>query len=438
MTVSHDLLRLKLAEALATPTVALTPRDVRVPAVPGKALAVIGVRRSGKTSFMARRRQERIDAGRPSESQLLLTLEDERLAGMDIADLGWLLDEHARRFPDLAGSRSLYLDEAQAVPGWDGLVRRLIDSGQQDILVSGSSARLLSREIATSLRGRAMEVLVHPFSFREALRHAGAEPTGSYEHLGPVERTALDERLRRYLIEGGFPEAQGLSAADRAALVRGYVDIVVLRDVIERHAVSNPVALRWIERQLLAQPGGPFTVNKQHDVLRSQGIPVGKDTLHAYLAYLEDAFLVRTLAMDSASERQRMTNPRKAYPVDPALSAPFERTGHEAGGAALETVVLLELERRGYEAAYVHTRAGFEVDFIARRAGDPPLLLQVSLETEGDATWDRELRALVEAAPRYPDARAVILTLDAAPPSRPLPPAITWVPAARWLLEEAG
>lgn len=435
MTVSHDLLRLKLAEALAAPSVALTPRDVRVPTVPGKALAVIGVRRSGKTSFMAWRRQELIAAGRPPESQLLVTLEDERLVGMDVADLRWLLDEHARRYSDVPGGRSLYLDEVQAVTRWEGLVRRLIDAGQPDILVSGSSARLLSREVATSLRGRAMEVLVHPFSFREALRHAGVEPAGAYEQLGPAQRTALDEQLRRYLVEGGFPEAQGLGATDRAALLRGYVDSVVLRDVIERHAVSNPLALRWIQRQLLAQPGGPFTINKHYDVLRSQGIAVGKDTLHAYLAHLEDAFLVRTLAMDSTSERQRMTNPRKAYPVDPALIGLFARTGHGGRGAALETVVLLELERRGYEVGYVRTRGGFEVDFVARRAGDPPLLLQVSLETEGDATWDRELRALVDASSHYPDARAVIVTLDAAPPTRPLPAAITWLPAARWLLE---
>ena len=436
MTVSHDLLRVKLADALAIGPAPLTPRDIRMPAVPHKAFAVIGVRRSGKTSFMVRRRQERIDQGRPPESQLLVSLEDDRLAGMDVVDLAWLVDEHARRFPALIGDRTIYLDEVQVVPGWERLVRRLMDGGGVDVFVSGSSARLLSREVATSLRGRAMEVLVHPFSFRESLRHAGAEPETTYETLAPVERSLLDERLRAYLEVGGFPEAQGLAAADRAALLRGYVDIVILRDVIDRHAVSNPVALRWMERQLLAQPGGAFSVNRQHDALRSQGVPVGKDTLHAYLAHLEDAFLVRTIAMHSASERQRMTNPRKAYPVDTGLIALFERSGRQLRGAALETAVLLELERRGCDVAYVRTQEGFEVDFIAHRAGQRPLLVQVSLETEGDDTWDRELRALVAAAPAHPEARPFLVTLDAAPPARPLPAGITWAPAARWLLEE--
>jgi hypothetical protein len=438
MTISHDLLRLKLAESLASAPPALTRRDVRLPGIPGKAFAVIGVRRGGKTSFLAQCRADRLAEGRTREAQLLVSLEDERLVGLSVAELGWLIEEHARQFPGLreAGGMTLYLDEVQTVPGWEGLVRRLMDAGGVELFVSGSSAKLLSREVATSLRGRAMEVLVYPFSFREALRHAGAEPSQPFGRLGPVDRTALDQWLRRYLVEGGFPEAQGASLRDRAALLSGYVDVVVLRDVIERHGVSNPLALRWIERQLLANPGGSFSVKKHYDTLRSQGVAVGKDTLHEYLAHLEDAFLVRTVAMNSASERQRMVNPRKAYPVDPGLIALFERSGRAHHGMALETVVMLELERRHWEVSYVRTAEGFEVDFLAHRAGDAPLLVQVCLESEGDETWDRELRALEAAATGHPDARPFLVTLDAAPPSRPLPRGITWAPAARWLLEE--
>ena len=191
-------------------------------------------------------------------------------------------------------------------------MRRLIDRGGAQVFVTGSSARLLSREVATSLRGRAMEVLIHPFSFREALRHAGAEPPAPLPESGPAA-AALQQRLRRYLVEGGFPEAQGAEPRDRAALLAGYVDVVVLRDVIERHGVTNPLALRWLQRQLLANPGGGFSVKKQYDTLRSQAVRVGKDTLHEYLGYLEDAFLVRTVSLHDASERRRMVNPRKAY-----------------------------------------------------------------------------------------------------------------------------
>jgi len=197
---------------------------------------------------------------------------------------------------------------------------------------------------------------VLPFSFREALRHAQAEPSKPWEALSPTERAALDQRLRRYLAEGGFPEAQGADPRDRAALLSGYVDVMVLRDVIERHVVSNPVALRWLQRQLLTGPGGAFSIKKHYDTLRSPGVSVGKDTLHDYLSHLEDAFLVRTVAMNSASERQRMVNPRKAYPVDTGLISLFERSGRTHQGRALETAVMLELERWGYEVSYVRTR----------------------------------------------------------------------------------
>ncbi|MGI9179577.1 MAG: ATP-binding protein [Longimicrobiaceae bacterium] len=436
-TVSRDLLRLKLAEALAARLLTLTPRDVHVPRIAGKAMAVIGVRRGGKTSFLQQRMSERIAGGSSRESQLLLALEDERLVGMTAADLGWLLEEHERQAPGLqeSGTLCLYLDEVQVVPGWETLVRRLMDAGGIEVFISGSSAKLLSREIATSLRGRAMEVLVHPFSFREALRHAGQEPASSWERLPSTERAALDASLRQYLEEGGFPEAQQTERRDRLALLKGYVDVMLLRDVIERHQVTNAQALRWLQRHLLATPGGGFSVKKLYDSLRSQGVAVAKDTLYEYLDHLQDAFLIRTVSMHSTSERQRMANPRKAYPIDPGLIPLYERAGREHRGRALETAVLLELERRGYMADWVRTADGWEVDFFSERPGDPPLLVQVSLETVQDETGEREVRALVAGAREHRAARPLLITLDSTPPARELPPPLEWQPAARWLLD---
>lgn len=435
MTISTDLLRLKLAEALEHEPPTLTRRDVRLPRIPNKTKAVIGVRRGGKTTFLAQCRAARIEGGSTSAAELFLSFEDERLAGMEAADLDRLLQEHAREVPNIPNGAGLYLDEIHLVRGWEGLVRRVMDRGDREIHISGSSAKLISREVATSLRGRGMDVLIHPFSFREVLRHAGEEPAGSYKRLPLAHRAMLDRRLRRYLIEGGFPEVQGADPRDRAALLAGYVDVLVLRDVIERHAVSNPVALRWLERQLLANPGGEFSVRKHYEVLRSQGLPVGKDTLHEFLGHLEDAFLIRTISMHSSSERQRMVNPRKAYPVDPGLISIFERTGRTQTGRALKTAVLLQLERRGFAVSYLRTSDGYEVDFLAERRGEPPWLVQVCLETAADSTWQRELRAIEAAAAQVPAGRRLVVSLDSTPPRHPLPEGIEWAPAARWLLE---
>lgn len=433
---SRDVLRVKLAESILPPPASLTQRDVRLPQIPGKPLAIIGVRRGGKTSFLHQQRARRMAEGRPAESQLLIGLEDERLVGMKATDLGWMIAEHERQFPALGEGRelSVYLDEVQLVPGWESLVHRLAETRRMEIFVSGSSAKLLSREVATASRGRLMEVLIHPFSFREAVRHAGSEPDQPWPRLNPTQRASLHGALQDYLAAGGFPEAQGIQIRDRSRLLGGYVDSMVLRDVIERHGVTNVPALRALQRHLLANPGGRFTIQKFYNSLRSQGIRVGKDTLHAYLDHLQDAFLIRVLEMHSASERQRMTNPRKAYPVDPGLIALYERPGRENRGRRLETAVLLELERREYSVAWLRVGDDLEVDFFATRPGDAPLLVQVSLDTAEDSTWEREVRALEQASRVHPEAEALLITQDPTPPLRALSKPLRWMSATEWLL----
>ena len=438
MTNIQTVLSQQLTDVISTPLPTLTRRDVRLPQVPGKAIAVIGVRRGGKTSFLYQCLADRLAAGQPRDSLLLLGLEDDRLSGITTDDLSWLVEEYYRRFPARRAKETvtLCLDEIQVVPAWERFVRRLADTEKIELLLSGSSAKLLSREIATSLRGRAMEALVHPFSFREVLRHARAEPDVPWAELGNAERLLLNTHLREYLNCGGFPEAQGRTVRDRQKLLQGYVDTMVLRDVIDRHAVSNTVALRWLQRELLANPAGMFSINKFFNTLKSQGVSVGKDTLHAYLGHLEDSFMIRTAALHTTSERKRMVNPRKAYPVDPGLIPLFQRTQEPQTGHALETAVMLELERREYRVGYVRTKDDHEVDFHASAPGRETLLVQVCADTSVVSTLDRELRALASARAEYPRARALMLTMDEVPPSATLPPHVEWQSAASWLLEE--
>ena len=345
----RDLIRQKIVDSLARPVPVFTRRTARLPAVHGKAVAVIGPRRAGKTTFLWQVLADRLESGTPREGLLYFSFEDERLAEMTVGELQLVVEEYYAIYPQWRDRRQavFFLDEIQTVPGWEAFVRRVMDTERVEIFLSGSSARLLSREVATQMRGRAMETLVLPFSFREYLRHAGAEPETMADRWTKSLRSAVEKRLRAYLATGGFPEAQGVTARDRLELLRGYVDTALFRDVVERHAVSNPVALRWMVRHLLGNAAGTFSVQRFYGDLRSQGIPVAKDTLHAYVAHLEDAFLIRTLPIAADSERRRMVNPRKVYPVDPGLIPVFDRAGRDNTGHALETVVALELERRG-------------------------------------------------------------------------------------------
>jgi len=435
-----EILHQKLIDALDRRLPAFTRREVRLPAIPGKALAVIGMRRSGKTTFLWQCMADRLGAGAPRDSLVYLDFEDDRIAGIQASDLSWLVEDYFLLKPGFrkAGSVTFLFDEIQTVPGWEKFVRRLMDTEKVEIVLSGSSARLLSREVATSMRGRALEVLVHPFSFREMLRHTGALPGGPWEDLSSAVHSDLNHRLNRYLTVGGFPEAINAPDPDRYALLRGYADLVALRDIIDRHGVTNPVALRWMQRHLLANAAAMFSVQKIYNDLRSQGIAVGKDTLHTYLGYLEDAFLVRAISLHSGSERQRMVNPRKAYPVDPGFIPVYDRTGRHNLGHALETAVLIELERRGRAVSYVRTKEGLEVDFLSIAPAQRPELIQVCVDISGQTVMERETRALLAAAKEVPDAELLLLTLDPTPPARPLPKPVMWKPAAAWLLDNSA
>ena len=432
----RPIVRQLLADALAASVPAHTRRDVYVPGIKGKALAVVGMRRSGKTTFLWQCLADRLAAGVPREALVYVNFEDERLIGMPALELQWVVEEYFSLYPEHRGARpvTFFFDEIQLVSGWETFVRRLLDTERVEIFLSGSSARLLSREVATSMRGRGLEALVHPFSFREHLRHRGSEPGRPWSRLTKASRSTVIKHFRDYLVTGGFPEAQGATTRDRGLLLRSFVDVALLRDVIDRHNVSNPAALRWMQRHLLANPAGSFSVQKFFDALRSQGLPVGKDTLHAYLGHLEDAFLVRTLWLHTASERQRMVNPRKVYPVDPGLIPLYDPAGRANLGHALETVVLLELERRGCQVGYVRTADGFEVDFHVRTPEGETLLIQACSHAADAGTVEREIRALAGAAAEHPHAVPVLLTFDVEPPRLSLPAPLRWQACAAWLL----
>jgi len=432
----------KLADSLAGPLPEGTPRRVHgAITLPGKATAVIGMRRAGKTTYLHQLRRERLEGGVARERLPYVSFEDEQLVGLAAKDLNLLLEEYYRRFPALRGSAKVTwcLDEIQVVPGWERFVRRVLDSEKVEIVLSGSSAALLSRELATAMRGRAWEVVIHPFSFEEYLRHHGHRVPERPELLAAAARSALERAFLEYLTVGGFPEAQGHDTPTRHRLLSDYVDVAMLRDVVERHAVSNVTGLRWMVRHLLGNAAGLFSVEKFYAALKSQGLSISKDTVHQLLGHLEDCFLVRTVWVDAGgSERRRMVNPRKAYPIDPGLIEVYDRTGRANLGRALETAVLLELERRRYEVTYVRTAAGYEVDFLARHPGGETVLIQVCAEATGDEARERELRALDEAGRSYPDAARLLLTATRDGLPAAVPAGVVAQPAYEWFLTGAA
>jgi hypothetical protein len=426
-----------LADSLAAPLPEGTDRRIHgTVSMRGKATAVIGMRRAGKTTFLHQIRRERLVSGVERDRLPYVNFEDERLVGLSARELQVLLEEYYRRHPSLRQQEKVTwcLDEIQVVPGWERFVRRILDSEAVEVFLSGSSAALLSRELATAMRGRAWEVVIHPFGFEEVLRHRGLTLPERPDFITARERSVLERAFIDFLTAGGFPEAQGLDAATRHRLLRDYVDVAMLRDVVERHGVTNVAGLRWLVRHLLGNAAGMFSVEKFYAALKSQGLSISKDTVHQLLGHLEDCFLVRSVWMEAESERRRMVNPRKAYPADPGLIPVFDRSGRANIGHALESAVLIELERRGMDVTYVRTQSGYEVDFLARSATGEVELIQVSADPQSESIEEREFRALSEAGHLFPNAKRRLLTLthDAMP--KKLPRGLTAEPAYQWML----
>ncbi len=414
---------------------ALTPRTLSLPGMPGKVDAVVGMRRSGKTYFLYQQLQERIESGIGRDRLLYLNFEDERLLPLSAGDLHLVPEALYRRFPESRDQLCwFFFDEIQNVPEWQRFVRRLVDSEKVAIVLTGSSAKLLGREIATSLRGRSLASELLPFSFEEALRHAGVEVPGEWPATSR-QRSLLENRFEAYLEVGGFPEVQGTTTELRRRILQDYVDVVLFRDVVERHRVENLPALRYLQRRLLAHPARKFSIHRLHNDLKSQGIPAAKDSLYRYLDHLEDAFLLFTVTIASASARARQVNPRKCYLIDPALAAATSFRASRDLGHLLENIVYLELRRRGCSVWYVNASSGYEVDFLAQDRMGGQALIQVSADLSDPRTRRRELRALEAAMEEREIERGTLITLreegsiDLA--GRP----VRLVPAWRWLLE---
>lgn len=433
-----ELIKGKLIVSAEAPLPEFTRRQIELPDIANKAIVAIGMRRAGKTTWLHQCRSDFMAQGIPAENLIFFNFEDERLGDFKALHLHRIIEIQDRLFPHSnPKERVLFFDEIQLVPGWETFIRRLLDEGDTKIFLSGSSAKLLSREIASSMRGRAWEVEIFPFSFAEYLRHHRNWPQKDLSLLNEKSRALLDHHLEEYLIAGGFPESQSLNLPNRIQLLQGYVDTLLMRDVVERYSIANPTALRWLVRRLMASPGGLFSISKLAADLKSQGLSVGKESLYEYLDHLEDAFLLETISVASDSIKRQQVNPRKVYPVDPGFIRVFDRSAKSNLGHALETTIYLELRRQRADISYVRTTTSLEVDFLARYPTGGEALIQASLTLNDPETCSREVRALMDASAEHPLARLFLLTATSTPPMTKIPSNITVLSFWEWMAAPA-
>lgn len=373
-----------------------TLRDYKFPEAKNVIKVAVGMRRTGKTYFLFQTIRQVLSEEIPLNRILYINFEDDRLLPLDHKAMGQMIDAWYSLHPENHHHCSyLFLDEVQNVDGWPVVLRRLIDTKNIQIYVTGSSAKLLSKEIATSLRGRSLSIEILPYSYSEYLRT---------HHLDlpkkPIGNKLLDQH-RSYLLEyfriGGFPGVQTMTANEHLETLQNYVETVIFRDIVERHQITNVPLLKYFISFLIKYISAPFSINKFYNDIKSQGYPVGKDTLYTYLTHLEDAFLLYSVPIFTESLRRLNTTPKKIYGIDNGLISANTFNISENYGKLFENQVYLDLRRQGKKVFYYITSDGYEIDFVTQDREGKHEIIQVAWETNDPRTLEREERALAAA-----------------------------------------
>jgi uncharacterized protein len=394
----------------------LIPRGGNARLSPERALAFTGVRRCGKTFFALEASLSRSD-----QEVFYYNFEDPlffRETGLENLSLLLRLAQEHHPTP----FSLLILDEIQNIEGWERWVRTLIDQKRYDIIVTGSSATLLSSELATSLTGRALEFHVWPLSYDEVLRFKKKVPTSHLEHLSA---------FRFYLRWGGFPHVVLLSDEfEKRDTLDQYLSDILLKDVVQRNEIRDVRSLSRLATYLFTN----LSSLHSYTALR-KAFGLSADLVASYLQALSSAFLIFEVERYHKNLKVQARDARKIYVVDTGMRNVVARSTEEDIGKLLENVVYLELRRRGHSVMYY--KGIKEVDFITIRGYKPELALQVCAEgLHVPKTRERELSALAECLAALNLKEGVIITIsDEENITLKDGRTVRVLPAYKWMLE---
>lgn len=439
-----ELLKSMILDFQEAPLHTGVPRRFDTPTVPGKATVCIGVRRSGKSTYLFQLMEKLLESGVPRENILYLNFFDDRLHGLDGGNLGLVTEAYYSLFPVKKGVETVhfFFDEIQAVPGWEPFVDRIMRTEKCEVYLTGSSARMLSKEIATQMRGRALSWEIFPFSFHEFLDSRGIEVDANLSSRG---RLLVQKAFDQYWEVGGFPEIsaqrtsegtfQSMSDRLRVKTHQEYFQAIMFRDLVERHDISHPKAVNDLAHRLIDNIASLHSINKLSGHLKALGHGASKAALSDYMEWFEDAFFLFSMSIFDASISRRNVNPKKIYCIDHALVTSVSSGILVNSGHLLENLVFVTLRRHCSEIHYYRTKNGREVDFIVAIRRQPRLLVQVCETMVDPQTRKREINALCEAMAELGLKTGTIVTRNEEEEIKVDQGIISMMPAWRFLLE---
>jgi predicted AAA+ superfamily ATPase len=362
-------------------------RDLTVPVRSKKIITITGPRRAGKT-FYFYQLINKIKQETPFERILYINFEDDRILPLSLKDLNALLEAYFELYPEVKENEFfLFLDEIQNIEGWETFVRRIYDKENASIYITGSSSKILSREIATSLRGRTLNYKIYPLSFVEFLRFKGIElkPDFVYSKL----RYRVKNLLNEYVNFGGFPEIVLAGDDLRVSILKNYYDLVIYRDLVERFAIRNVQLLKDMIKFLLTNVATTFSINAYYHTLLPQ-YHISRETILEYLSYLEEIELIQIVPIFSYSVKVQQVNPKKIYAIDNGLRNAVSFRFSQDEGRLVENLVFQHLKRLGFDVYYCKEKG--EVDFVIKENNE---LTAINV-SYGSIINDRETNGLLE------------------------------------------
>jgi len=377
-------------------------------------LAILGVRRSGKSVFSI------LLAKELKENFGYINFDDERLMSLKTEDL----DKILQAFYELYGEiRLIILDEPQNVTGWELFANRLRRT--KKVVITGSNSNLLSGELATHLTGRYIDFTLYPLSFKEILNFK--------PNMYLVEDIAKVQRqLDNYLKESGFPEFRNFGSK----IVEIIYQDIINKDCLDRYNLKNKKTFKELSKYLTSNFSSEFTYSKLSNIFDIKDV----HTVKNYVDYLKESFIITVIDRFSSKLKQQVLSPKKAYVVDHGICNFLSFKLSKDTGKLLENITCIELLRRksvnsSLEIYYWKDYQQNEVDFVIKQGSKIKTLIQVCQDLSENETKEREVKSLIKAGKELKCKDLIVISRDKEGEEIIDKVKIKFVPLWKWLLE---
>ena len=402
-----------------------------------RAITIMGPRRSGKTYYFYSIINELLNKGIAKTRILYVNLENPKLVNMSIADLSTLLETFHEIYPKNLNKKTwLFFDEIQNIPNWEIFIREIIDNKNSNIFLTGSSSKLLSKEIATSLRGRTLTYSMFPLSFKEFLKlkkiQINKTNRTSTLYLSQEQKSKIINSFNKYLSFGGYPEAI-INSSEKEKIQNEIIEVTIHQDLIERYKIRNTKVVKIMFNTLIESK--EFSIHKFYNFLKSLNIKISKNSLYNYLEYFNDAFIFFPLRKFDWSLKNIEQSIPKIYSVDNGL---IENIIGDNRGKKFENLVFLSLLQQGHKLnknLFYYSWPGGEVDFIVKEKKKIIQLIQACFDINSQDTKEREIKAIVRASDELKCNNLIILTNDYESEEKIKNKKIKFVPLWKWLIK---